>query len=107
MYYQIIFFLIVGVAGRLADRLKQYKSVIINYFLSSNFIYIVITTIKKEGKEKARRDSNLGITKTDCGRWERVDGNNNAKVPPANRNALALADKNALAPANSDTLPDK
>lgn len=65
-----------------------------SHFLSSNFVYVIIITIKKKGKKQTIVKTDPGITKNDHGIQ---DGVNGTKALSADRKALALVDEKALA----------
>lgn len=71
-------------------------------FLSSNFVFIVIATIRKKSKEPTKRDNNLKIIKADCRTQERVDKNNDVEKLSVDKDILVPIDKNTFALANQD-----
>lgn len=61
------FFLFIDcLANKLANRLGQSKSSLLSHYLSSDFVYVAITIIKKEGNKWVRKESNLRVTKANC-----------------------------------------
>lgn len=93
-----------------ADWFGWSKIAILSYFLSSDFVSIVIITAKKKSKEWAIVETNPEIKKDNCGTQDEV---NSTKAPPADRKTLALiaretpADRDALALVNGKIPVDK
>lgn len=88
-----LFLFIDTIASKLADRCGRSTFAILSYFLSSGFIYIIITTIGEGGKKQVRKESDLGIIEADHKTWEGVDRHNGIKTLPANWDVLASVDK--------------
>lgn len=85
----------------IVDRYRRSKFVILSYFLSSEFAYVIITTTGELDKQ-AKKDCTLEITKVN--RWiqERVNGNNSMKVLITNRNVLVAPADGEIPPVNGD-----
>lgn len=85
-----------------ADKLGQPKFAILSYSSSSDSVFVVIAT-RKELSKLPKAESNLRIIEINYGTREEVDGNNGAKVLPADEDAsTALEEEDVSASANGN-----